>query len=246
VEFDQSTLKGFFEKYSANIHNVEFLKRPFTYHEQYPLLPSQAIYIADMQELFIPYQRGIERLLGYSEQEFDFDLLMQIYHPDDCERYTYLVKIANEWIRKSKLEPFTFEATFDYRVRKKNGSYIKVLRQSTAFESCLEKSIKSSFSIISDISRIKTDTSVNLSVLQLNTGRIILVDKEENPEPTHFTKREKEILLKIKKGLNSQAIADDFNCSKHTVDTHRRKMLRKAGCKNTVELIGLCSRLGII
>ena len=66
------------------------------------------------------------------------------------------------------------------------------------------------------------------------------------PGQVHFTKREKEILLKIKAGQNSQSIADEDGCSKHTVDTHRRKMLQKSGCKNSMELISYCTRNGII
>jgi DNA-binding CsgD family transcriptional regulator len=43
----------------------------------------------------------------------------------------------------------------------------------------------------------------------------------------------------LRKGLSSQEIADAFHLSKNTVDTHRRKMLKKARVKNTIELITL-------
>jgi len=246
VEFDQSTFKGFFKKYGVQIRDKSFTRKSYSCFDDYPLLPSQALYIFDMQEMSMPYQRGIKRLFGYSEEEFNFELFNHWYHPDDHDRYLYLLKVSNEWARKLKPDPFTIEASIDYRVRKKNGSYIKILRQTTIFETCNDNSPKSSFSFITDISKIKTNTNINLSLIDVNSGDVIFEDKEKNPENVQLTKREKEILLQIKKGLNSQAIADEFNCSKHTVDTHRRKMLRKSGCKNTVELIGFCTKNGIL
>ena len=245
-ENNHIVLRSFFEKYSFKIQNAGFIEKSREYIDQYPLLPSQAIYITDMKELSVTYQRGIKRLLGYPEEEFCFDLLMQYYHPDDFNRYVSLVKIVNEWVRKNKPEPFTVESSFDYRLRKKDGTYLKVLRQSTVFENCPGAGVKSSFSILSDISRIKTNTSVNLSLFDVNSGDILFEDREKSAEQVKFTKREKEILLKIKQGLDSKSIAKEFECSKHTVDTHHRKMLQKSGCKNTMELINFCTRLGVI
>lgn len=246
MEFDQSTFKGFFEKYEVQIRDKRFTRKSYSCFDDYPLLPSQALYIFDMQEMSMPYQRGIKRLFGYSEEEFNFELFNHWYHPDDHDRYMYLLKLSNEWARKLKPVPFTIEASIDYRVRKKNGSYIKILRQTTVFETCFDKSPKSAFSFISDISKIKTNTSVNLSLIDVNSGNVLFEDKEKDPGQVQLTKREKEILVKIKGGKNSKAIAAEFTCSKHTVDTHRRKMLKKAGCKNTMELINYCVRNGII
>ncbi|MBC2840112.1 response regulator transcription factor [Robiginitalea sp. SC105] len=52
-----------------------------------------------------------------------------------------------------------------------------------------------------------------------------------------FTERELEIIELLQKGDSSALIAQKLHLSKHTIDTHRRRMLSKAGCKNTAELI---------
>lgn len=241
-----STFKDFMEKYAKQIRDKEFVSKSYSCFGDYPLMPSQALYVFDFQEMSIPYQRGIKNLFGYPEEEFNFELFNHWYHPDDIDRYLYLLKLSNEWARKLKPEPFTIEASIDYRVRKKNGSYMKVLRRTTVFETCIDKSVKSAFSFISDISKIKTDTSINLTLFDTNTGNVLFEDKDKNPDRINFTKREKEILLKIKTGSNSQSIADEFECSKHTVDTHRRNMLNKADCSNTMELVNFCIHMGII
>ena len=52
-----------------------------------------------------------------------------------------------------------------------------------------------------------------------------------------LNKREHEIIRFIAKGLNSKAIAKQLFLSHHTVDTYRRKILKKTDCKNAAELI---------
>jgi len=52
-----------------------------------------------------------------------------------------------------------------------------------------------------------------------------------------LTEREQQIVYWISKGLNSREIGEKLFISKHTVDTHRRKLLEKTGCPNTAALV---------
>lgn len=54
-----------------------------------------------------------------------------------------------------------------------------------------------------------------------------------------LSKRQIEIAKRIFRGMTSSEIADELFLSKHTVDTHRRNILRQTGCKNTTELFKL-------
>ena len=54
---------------------------------------------------------------------------------------------------------------------------------------------------------------------------------------SNLNKREHEILCFIAKGLNSKSIGEQLFLSHHTIDTYRRKILKKTGCKNAAELI---------
>jgi len=63
--------------------------------------------------------------------------------------------------------------------------------------------------------------------------------KIEKISKTFFlSQREKEILLCLFNGMKSSDIANELFISKHTVDTHRRKILEKTGCSSSQELIG--------
>jgi DNA-binding CsgD family transcriptional regulator len=49
------------------------------------------------------------------------------------------------------------------------------------------------------------------------------------------------VLNLLLEGYTSSAAADKLCLSRHTVDTHRRRILHKTGCKNTPELVRLYS-----
>lgn len=51
------------------------------------------------------------------------------------------------------------------------------------------------------------------------------------------TVKEKEVLSLIAVGLTTKEIAGRLNISHHTVETHRKNLLRKCEAKNSAELI---------
>jgi two-component system, NarL family, nitrate/nitrite response regulator NarL len=61
-----------------------------------------------------------------------------------------------------------------------------------------------------------------------------------------LTRREKEILQLLSKGLTSQEIASKLFLSTFTVDTHRKNMLQKFNVHNTQALINVAQELKIM
>ena len=60
--------------------------------------------------------------------------------------------------------------------------------------------------------------------------------KGEYTENVKLTPREKEIIKLIYEGKTSQSIADALFISQYTVDTHRKNLMLKTGCRNAIEL----------
>jgi DNA-binding NarL/FixJ family response regulator len=52
-----------------------------------------------------------------------------------------------------------------------------------------------------------------------------------------LTNREKEILYFLQQGQSSKQIASVLKISRNTVDTHRRRILKKLGCSSTAEIL---------
>jgi DNA-binding CsgD family transcriptional regulator len=61
-----------------------------------------------------------------------------------------------------------------------------------------------------------------------------------------FTFKEKEVLALISMGLTTKEIAGKLNISHHTVETHRKNLLRKSEAKNSAQLVQLALASQII
>lgn len=66
------------------------------------------------------------------------------------------------------------------------------------------------------------------------------------PAPYNLSDRECQIIRELHDGLSSKMIADHLDLSKHTVDTYRRKLLKKLKVSNTAGLLKAASDLGIV
>ncbi|WP_300814615.1 response regulator transcription factor [uncultured Bacteroides sp.] len=52
-----------------------------------------------------------------------------------------------------------------------------------------------------------------------------------------LTRREREVLQALAKGLNSHEIAEQLHVSENTVETFRRRLMAKFGAKNAIDLV---------
>ena len=68
----------------------------------------------------------------------------------------------------------------------------------------------------------------------------------DNCEPTNLTVREFEVLELITKGKTTAQIADELRISIHTINSHRKNILRKLNLNSPAELIVYALESGII
>ena len=61
-----------------------------------------------------------------------------------------------------------------------------------------------------------------------------------------LSKREIEVMKKICEGSSSKEIAESLFISKHTVETHRKNLLKKLKVKNIASLVLFCKETGLI
>ena len=75
-----------------------------------------------------------------------------------------------------------------------------------------------------------------------------LISIQMTSKSLHFqlTPREIEILILLAEGQTCRKISEVFNIAQSTVVTHVEKMKKKCGVRNTVKLIHITSKLGII
>ena len=71
------------------------------------------------------------------------------------------------------------------------------------------------------------------------------VDDEANHSDFGLTKREKDVLTHIAKGLTNREIADVLNISVRTIESHRGSIREKTGGGNAIQLAKIASELGL-
>ena len=69
---------------------------------------------------------------------------------------------------------------------------------------------------------------------------------EPESEPSVLTTRETEILKLIANGKSTQAVADALFLSPHTVQTHRKSIIKKLNIKSPTEFVIYAMDLGLL
>ncbi len=134
--------------------------------------------------------------------------------------------------------------SFNYKIRKSDGSLIWVLETMTVIEVNEQGFPLLSLFHLVDITHSKKDDKIDLCIhKQVKNGQYMPIHSSSyavvKKAATCFTEREEEILEEILKGYSSKEIADRLYISLHTVSSHRKNMLKKTGCKNAFELMHL-------
>ena len=84
----------------------------------------------------------------------------------------------------------------------------------------------------------------------LSYARIMKFEVQKEPLTTTFmnlfTSKEKEVLSLISIGLTTKEIAARLNISHHTVETHRKNLLRKGDARNSAQLVQMALSQQII
>lgn len=77
---------------------------------------------------------------------------------------------------------------------------------------------------------------------------VMTVDKDEDPNclPTELSPRETEVLQLITKGMKTSTIADQLHLSVHTINSHRKNILKKLNLKSPAELIVFAMESGLV
>ncbi len=79
----------------------------------------------------------------------------------------------------------------------------------------------------------------------------LLIENEQDPkeieiEPSDLSPREMEVLRLITKGHKTVQIADELNVSVHTINSHRKNILKKLNLRSPTELIVYAMETGLV
>ena len=218
-------------------------------------LPSSiGLYLLDLQTLSYAYmsQRSLQitGITPNNYERFGLTHFFEHLHPEDRR----LIAEKTLPLYKKRLNACTLEerkllnASLNYRIKadtKERTNYRHVLAQlsiRSVNEFNMPVLLLGVFSQLNIDQYLGQNFKLYLSENGVTTK--ILLDERLSSNP--LTDKEMGVLIQIAKGFSSKEIAQIKNISKHTVDTHRRKVLKKLDVSNSIEAVIYCRSMGWI
>lgn len=197
-----------------------------------------------------------ESVSGYTNEEVisgGLEFFFKSLHPDEVDIlldkiYPQIASTLDKVLRKTDVKKTVTQ--FNYRFKSKNGNYLNLMEQLYVLET--DQDGKPALFLGNVITLENTAVMpLRLSIKIMDSDdslKTVLSNTYSAQKPVfkNLTAREMDIVGQLALGKTSKDIAKELFISKHTVDTHRRKVLKKLNCKSVVELTRLAFQNGLL
>ena len=243
---DPLEMKSFFDQVTGMLSIEQDQSSLEDLSQQFQNIPGECAYITDYKTKQLLFKKGFDALLGYKDDEVDFDFVFQGYHHEDAVMVSQVIKAVVASAVNSVTKDPDLQLSMTYRRKRKDGSYIHILSQSSVFELDAHGNLLKSCTRLTDISYLNLAVPVSWSVRSNNIDEHFIQSKISNIFKNPFTKREIEIIKEIQVGGSNHDIAKRLHVSHHTIATHRKNIFSKCDCHSVLGLLLYAKRLKII
>jgi len=206
-----------------------------------------AIFIQDYRDFSVKYaSKSAFAICGYFPENFyanGIELGLQLHHPEDRSKVLVLQKQVFDYLQTiPKAFRDSLEINYIARIfNRKLDHYQSIHATIKPLLFDTEHNVILDIIHWKEIPSIPFNESFSYAIKYVDAeGEIHQINSLMEHDTQHIsalTKTEQEIAALLKKGLTSTQISEKLNRSKHTVDTHRRNILKKLGLKSTRELL---------
>lgn len=185
------------------------------------------------------FERGLD-LFFRGVHPSEIDILLKKLFPDMA---AFVAAQEDECIKKSLI------IQYNYRFRRKGGSYVNLLDNMHILE--LDDEGRPSLTL-GNVIMLQNgyNPPVCLKIRQFQSTdlpqTVFTRVYTSLPDQWRLTPREAEILRHLARGDTSREIGQKLCISQNTVDTHRRRLLRKLQCNNVVEMTRIAFQYGLL
>lgn len=219
--------------------------------EQISLVENSSLTIYDiLQKRYVFVRNRFREMIDYDEKiaaEEGYSFFFRLMHSDD------IAFVLDTSIRAIEFmldvppdERKDYKTVFEFRLRNKEGKYIRFIQQLVNLELDLQGNMWLIL-ILMDVNPNQQGSKQLLrSTINMKTGKVYPFTEEKEEKQSHLTRREIEILGLIAKGMVSKEIAEQLYLSVNTVNNHRQRIIEKMDVSNTSEALTYAMRIGII
>lgn len=209
-------------------------KKELQYYEKMLSRLNAIVFVFDVINLRMVWiNDAMKRILGYDKPDVNIDKqsILDIYHPDDRD----VLKEMRNYFRHRKSGTFTAV----YKFRDVNGEYLWLCTAANIFRRTTDESVFEVVGVTLDMTHQLVYKN-NVKVLSREMMQQINKSSIEK-----ITKREKEILRYFANGYKTREIAEMLQLSFHTVNNHRKNLLKKLKMKNLAALVSFAVESGL-
>lgn len=219
-------------------------------------------YVVNMHNLEVEFMsESVKQFIDIQTEAVTMRDLLETILPEEIENIGLKSKVISDFYTSflDQENVLNYKNMFSYRMKDKDGNIRTMLYQAFPLNVLENGTPEHVFCTQTDVSHLRVPSTNSVSFMHITGGKNYYnvdtskgkFDPENIDGGNHdfsklLTDREKEILIKLAKGLNAEQIAEQLNLSPHTIKTHRRNFLNKTGCTNTTELVAKCLTNGII
>lgn len=212
-------------------------------------------YIMNFETLEMEYvDKRVESVLGIKAKNLNLTKLFELIHPEDLKQmHRKEAKAVNFILNKITTDDILrYKIVYVVRLKHANGNYKTILQQSKTLTLSEDGKVQHVLGIHTDVTHLNMPIDHKISFIgdERPSYYALSTDDDFIPEAINYheiyTAREKEILYHIAQGQTFGEIAGILNLSPHTINTHKKNILKKTDCRNTTELVARCIREGVI
>lgn len=265
MQQDLQKIADYWKKvYSSHVKDY----RPFKVSDDFKryasmfALGNSYLYIVNLHDFELEYvSESVKLFVDKDPRAVEVSDLMKTVLPEEIDNIHLKSKLISDFYTSflNKKEVLNYKNMFSYRMKDVGGQIRTMLYQAIPLSVLENGTPEHVLCIQTDVSHLKLTSNSAVSFININGGKCYFnVDTSTgkfDPEACEgdrkdisrlFSEREKQIVIKLSRGLNAEQIANELNLSPHTIKTHRRNILQKSGCTNTTELVAKCLTNGII
>jgi DNA-binding CsgD family transcriptional regulator len=199
------------------------------------------------------FAEGYEKYFGWPDKDMTSEFILEIVHPEDREAFGMLYYLVLEGLMNMPIPVKNIgHFCINYRIRKADGEYVRVLETNNILESdpatnipliCLSQMSK--VAAVPDSGKVSyyfllfTDDQTSVEIMSQFL-------REYEPAVNVFSETEIKIVRLIQAGLTSKEIADKVFLSKHSIDKYRKNLLKKTGTASTPQMVNHIQNLGLL
>lgn len=204
IEDIHGFLRVFSDRYRESSKNTKDLD----VLEKSVLSQSECLYVLDFSINDMSFKRGFKDFLGFDDEHIGLEKYLDRIHPEDIDLVSRIGKATIIHTSSQPKENIDSVLYLSFRIQNNEGEYIKVLSQSSVFETDNEGNMITSLVKVSDISFMEDNNLVKYNFVANMLDQEAFKKEIYGDNYDIFTKREMDIIRNINKGYSNEQISD--------------------------------------